>query len=241
MTDKGKRFQINIGIIFGGLILLAGTLLLLDNLNIIRFDHSLWDFWPVIIILIGLSQLINTRTGQFPFFALFLTGLGVLLLLNELGQLNFDVWRLWPLAVIIIGFNIIRHHLRDRTDGDGKPKRLFCGSREVDRDTINISAILGGGEYTFSSKKLKGGKLTAIMGGGDIDLRNCAFESSEIYMDVFILMGGYEIHVPRDWNVIIRATPLLGGVDNKTDKLDDSGKDVIITGTIVMGGLEIKN
>jgi len=240
MTDREKNFRVNIGIIFGGLILLVGILLLLDNLHLVEFKQDIWDFWPVVIILIGLSQLFNTASGRFSFFGLFLVALGVLLLLNELGHLDFEIWTLWPVVVIIMGFHIIRHHIQGTGKGRGRHSWMG-GSREVDKDFINVSAILGGGEYTFSSKDLKGGKLTAIMGGGELDLRNCAFQSPQIHLDVFVLMGGYEIRVPKDWNVIARVTPLLGGIDNKTVKLNDSKKDLIITGTIFMGGFEIKN
>lgn len=64
-TDKAKEQTAkdprkwNVGSVFWGLLLvLIGSLLLLDNLNIIEANFSnLWQLWPVLIIGIGISML----------------------------------------------------------------------------------------------------------------------------------------------------------------------------------------
>lgn len=241
MTQNKKGFNLNIGIILGGFILLAGLFLLLDNLNVIQIKQSIWHFWPVILIFVGLTQIYNSTTGKISFFGVLLTGIGVLLILQKLDILKFEVWSLWPIFIIIIGFNIITHHVYYKGKNEGKGIGLFKGSQNFDKDFISISCILGGGEYTFANNDLKGGKLTAIMGGGELDLRDCSFSASQIHIDLFLMMGGFEIRVPKDWNVITKVTPLLGGIDNKTVRINGSKKDLVITGIIFMGGFEIKN
>lgn len=49
----------NIGSLFwGSLVILAGVLLLLDNLDVINLDFSeIWQLWPVVLIAIGVSLL----------------------------------------------------------------------------------------------------------------------------------------------------------------------------------------
>jgi hypothetical protein len=53
-------------------------------------------------------------------------------------------------------------------------------------------------------------------------------------------MGGVEIHVPRTWTVVNRVNSVLGGVEDHS-RSTDSGKRLVIDGTVLMGGLEISN
>ena len=56
------------------------------------------------------------------------------------------------------------------------------------------------------------------------------------------LQGGFELLVPDTWNVIIEATPFLGGIDVKArTSLNPSAPRLIVRGFVMMGGLDIKN
>jgi predicted membrane protein len=106
--------------------------------------------------------------------------------------------------------------------------------------------IMGGGEFRFDSHDLRGGKISAIMGGGTIDLRDADMSADEITLDAFALMGGIEIWVPTSWQVIMQGTPILGGMENKTvnrtaDNQTSKPKRLIITGMAILGGIEVKN
>jgi hypothetical protein len=44
------------------------------------------------------------------------------------------------------------------------------------------------------------------------------------------------------WSISINAVPIMGGVDDKTyPSKEGVSKRLVITGNIVMGGVEIKN
>jgi hypothetical protein len=80
------------------------------------------------------------------------------------------------------------------------------------------------------------------MGGCEIDLRNASIESGDAIIDVFAFWGGVEIRVPMDWTVIVDATPLLGGFDDKTRPPETpSKKRLVLKGYAIMGGVEISN
>ncbi len=59
------------------------------------------------------------------------------------------------------------------------------------------------------------------------------------------MFGGIEVVVPRDWKVIINVTSIFGGVDDKRilnpDQVYESNKVLIIRGTAIFGGCELKN
>jgi predicted membrane protein len=60
-------------------------------------------------------------------------------------------------------------------------------------------------------------------------------------VNVFALMGGISIKVPTDWTVELEGTPVLGGFDEKTMEPKDNSKRLVIRGTAIMGGVEIRN
>jgi predicted membrane protein len=101
---------------------------------------------------------------------------------------------------------------------------------------------MGGGEYNYSSKSLKGGKISAFMGGAKIDLREADTTEDPMVLDVFTIMGGIEIVVPRNWEITFKGNPILGGMENKTT-FEESGptRKLVVKGSAIMGGVEVKN
>ena len=92
-----------------------------------------------------------------------------------------------------------------------------------------------------NSRAFKGGDLTAVLGGCEIDLRHAAIEE-EAVIDVFAICGGIEIRVPESWTVIGRVTPILGGFEDKTRPPHEvSTQRLVIRGIVIMGGVEVKN
>ena len=78
------------------------------------------------------------------------------------------------------------------------------------------------------------------MGGVSIDLRDASMEADEATINVSAVMGGVDIRVPRSWTVVNRVSAILGGVDDHTRPVD-ANKRLIVEGSVLMGGLDIKN
>ena len=92
-----------------------------------------------------------------------------------------------------------------------------------------------------NSPAFRGGDLTAVMGGCEIDLRQAEI-NGDAAIDVFAVWGGIEIRVPENWSVAFRVTPILGGVEDKTrPSLGASAHRLTIRGVVVMGAVEVKN
>ena len=60
-------------------------------------------------------------------------------------------------------------------------------------------------------------------------------------IDVFVMWGGIEIRVPDDWEVVNRGSAFLGGFENKTHPLPNATRRLVVTGTAIMGGVEVKS
>jgi predicted membrane protein len=126
-----------------------------------------------------------------------------------------------------------------------------CWSKEItapaadpskaDDSIIDISALLGGFQRRIVSQDFKGGEVTAIMGGVELDLRQASITSGDAVINVFAMCGGITIKVPPDWSVVLQGTPILGGFDERTNAPHDSTKRLVIKGYAIMGGLDVKN
>jgi len=251
MQEKEKK-QFSVGFVIGLLVMFAGALLLLGTFGFpIHFDIK--DYWPVLLIVVGLAKIIQPRRGRQIFWGFVLVLLGILFQLRILDYIYFHFHDLWPVLLIIIGYHIARGSLWRSSRFRHPP--VICGAEQncvsgegdsgksetVDRDIIRVSAILGGGRYTYLSKKLKGGEIHVALGGCAVDLRNADMEGTEMTLEARTFMGGIEIKIPAEWEVIISESPVLGGIENKTNPVQAPTKRLIIKGTGFMGGIEVKN
>jgi predicted membrane protein len=108
-------------------------------------------------------------------------------------------------------------------------------------DFIRATVILGSFNRRCPSQNFRGGDVTAMMGGGKIDLRGAQIQGNEAVLDIFVLMGGLEIQVPESWVVEPRFTPILGGYEDRTNRLTLGTQRLVITGGAIMGGITILN
>lgn len=242
MTQEQMR-RFGPGVILGIVLVAAGALFFLDNLNIVQFEFSIWKLWPLILVAVGLHKMLEPAPMRKPLFGLFMIALGVLFLLDQFGHIVFDFDYIWPLLIILAGIHIIKDHVYGRKCHDDHPRHWNCGSKnqEYGEDYLTFSAIMGGGGYRISSRKLRGGRIMAIMGGFELNLRDADMEGSEMHVDVTAIMGGVEMTVPTTWTVVMQGIPLMGGFENKTAPQGEARKKLFVHATVIMGGIEFKN
>ncbi|MCX7984855.1 MAG: cell wall-active antibiotics response protein [Bacteroidetes bacterium] len=221
-------------ILIGLFLFFVGTVFLIQNLRIADVSF-LFQFWPLILILMGIIHLLEHRS--FPGIVwstiLFLIGVGFLL---PVFGINVHVLDFWPLILVLLGIGMIVKGVRSASCSQPPMKE------EQSRDSYVLTTVFMGGvrKVVFSSNLL-GGELTATLGGIQLDLRDSEIHN-EATFDVFVLMGGIEILIPQEWKVLIDASPILGGISDSTvvPKLENP-KLIHIKGTVILGGVEIKN
>jgi len=91
--------------LFWGLALIAiGTLFLLDRFGVTDVDFVIRRFWPLIVILLGVSKLL--RGGQ-AWSALWLIAIGAWLQLTTLHVFGLTFHSSWPLLLIVLGAGMV--------------------------------------------------------------------------------------------------------------------------------------
>jgi predicted membrane protein len=245
------------GFAWGVIIVLVGVCLLLYNAGVIPFN-PLARYWPVLLILFGVMNLM-THSGRFFGFLLILAG--AFLQLNKLGLTHLTFADLWPVALIALGLLLMWGSLETRGFIRAK-KRVFNDFREQVAGAVggvssgvadpppgalNAVAIFGGCERRLSTKNFRGGKATAVLGGIELDFRDADIgsENGEAVLEINCVLGGVEIRVPENWHVYSRTVPVLGGYEDTSRQAGDTAgvrpKTLVITGMVVLGGVEIKN
>jgi len=222
-------------VVVGLLVVAMGVLFLLDNLGYLSMRHAL-SFWPIAIIVAGASMLASQEKRDGQFSGLLVIGVGLVVLLKHMGVFYISWHMVWPLLLIVGGGLILF-----RTLGGGRAPRVSLDKAGASAEnTIAITAILGGVERRIVSADFRGGEISALLGGCELDLRGCSIVK-EAVINVFTVCGGISIKVPADWTVVLDGVPVAGGFSQKTAVAPDTGKRLVITGYAIMGGVEVRN
>jgi hypothetical protein len=223
--------------IFGLLLVAVGVLFLLDSTNVIETDNVWSLIWPAILIVVGGLILYAERGRSLVGLVLLLLGAGFFA--QNAGWIASGwIGRYWPVILIAAGAAI----LADAT-GVLRARRVDGSGGALGGDWIRATAVMSGRRERVTSTEWRGGDVTAFMGGVELDLREAKPAAAGARLDVTAIMGGVEIWVPAGWRIHPRVTPLLGGVEDKTrpSPTDGEGPLLEITGTALMGGVEIKH
>ena len=81
------------------------------------------------------------------------------------------------------------------------------------------------------------------MGGTEVNLSQADIQGT-ITLDTTNIFGGTKLIVPASWEVKSEATAIFGGIEDKRDLhaiKPDPAKVLIIDGTCIFGGIEIRN
>ena len=217
-------------LVVGMIAIILGVLFTLDNLGVIEVGNYM-RFWPLALVAFGMAVFLESEKVAGRFAGGIVVLAGGLLLLNNIGIIRFRIWHFWPVVLILLGISIIWRGYERARLADSDPS-----------STISTIAILGGFEKTCSSLNFRGGEITAIMGGCEIDLSQADIPAGEAVIQIFAMWGGVDLKVPEDWVVTVRVIPFMGGVDQKARvPVAGSRKNLIVKGFAIMGGVEIHN
>ena len=223
-------------VVVGLLVVAMGVLFLLDNLGYVGLRHAL-SFWPIAFIVAGASMLVSQEERNGHVSGLILIGVGLVLLLKHMGLFYISWNMVWPVLLILAGGLILFRTM----GGGGRTQRPSLDKSGTTPDNaIDITAILGGVERRVVTPDFRGGEISALLGGCELDLRECSIVK-EAVINVFTVCGGITIKVPVDWTVVLDGVPVAGGFSQKTAVAPDSGKRLLITGYAIMGGVEVRN
>ena len=165
---------------------------------------------------------------------------GIFLAQNLADDVSFG--DLWPVLAIMLGVSVLlapRRRFRGHGAGVGWERkwRIASGSERSDHDASEFFSEGEqriDGEYTGSSAIVR-------LGGGKLDLTGATLPPEGATLDLDITLGGYEVRIPNDWQLDIRADVALGELKDTRPGPGDTrtGPTLTIGGRVFMGGVEI--
>ncbi|WP_198042713.1 LiaF domain-containing protein [Oceanobacillus sp. AG] len=209
------------------LFLLLGLGFFLEQAGIIDLPQLFSNWWPFILIIIGVVQLINRKHSSASSGLIFLM-IGFIFLMNQWFDLNLIAY-IWPIIFIILGIVILFTRV----------KREKSFHTESDLDTF---VLFSGAEINSQSQTFQGGSVTAIIGGAEIDLRDAVIMDGAS-LDLTTVLGGVEMKVPDNVQVEISGMPILGGWEDRTRVRREKEEVSVlkINCLTILGGVEIRN
>ncbi len=222
--------------IIGIILVLIGLFLVLKNTGFFPefIDHVIFS-WPMLLVAIGLVMTLGAseRTS-----GVIVMAVGGFFLIPMIFRETFHAYNMfWPSIFIIIGITFL---VSKRRGWNSSLTKGIIGDEYVD-----YANVFSGGERQIVSENFKGGRVTAVFGGMELDLTKAKLAPGRNELEISCIFGGVTFVVPDDWNVIIEVTPVLGGFNDSRKlipgRIIDPAKQLVIKGAVVFGGGEVKS
>ena len=155
-------------------------------------------------------------------------------------QLNWDhSWTEYfgPVLLLYVGAELIIYSFKknpsqwlQRPVPQGEDgKRICCAVR------------LGADEYVYRGETFHGARLDAFFGGLRLDLREAVINEDE-EIDIHTFLGGVELFVPDNVNIVVNSHSFIGGVGNETaGHITPDAPNLHIVASNFFGGVTVRS
>jgi predicted membrane protein len=237
------------GISFALLVIGMGVLWLCLNGGVFP---AIWKpffiSWPMLLFVVGCIELCKIRYVS----GIILASIGIIFLLPLFPGTSFDrhfltTW--WPVFLIMTGilifFSILLKPKRVRWShqtNKQKWNRGYSGESGANQDgVINYDLVFSGIEQVVLDPVFKGGHVSAVFGGMELDLRRTSLAENETVLHIETVFGGVNIKAPAAWNIEIHSESVFGGVTDKRvmGQERDMTRKLVIVAEAVFGGVTI--
>lgn len=219
------------GWILAGIGLIAlGVILLVDQLGQWDAGGVISQWWPAIIIALGLSQL-SSRPRPWLGSSI-IVGIGAVLLVQQLGLLPEDTWQyLWPSLIILAGVWIIAAYWR-------RKRRTVTAA-----ESVTVFAVFGDARSASNAAAFSDGTVTAIFGEAELDLRDARLAPGGAEVAATAIFGDSRLVLPEGWEVELSTLPLLGDVQDKRKREEpvaDGAPRLRVRAVAILGDVELQ-
>ncbi len=252
------------GRILGGIVLVGiGAVLFLEKMG--YFIPGWILTWKMLLIAIGIY--VGARHLFRGFGWLIPILIGLLFLADDFIP-GFSIRPfIWPIVIVIIGlFMIFRpkrrfnyhgwhnkwrhkhHRFHQRHQGFHHPVEWqqqdnYSGNQGSTEERLDAVVVFGSTKKNIISKDFKGGEVTCVFGGVEINLSQADI-TGKVTLELNQVFGAIKLIIPPHWQVHPDETvTFMGGIEDRRpqDNITEPGKVLILKGSSVFGGIDISS
>ena len=242
-----ERNHTQLGRILAGFVLIGiGVVLFLERMG---YFFPSWVFsWKMLLIAIGVF--VGAKHTFKGFGWLIPIIIGVLFLFDDFFP-GFAIRAfIWPIIITIIGLLMIfrpkrhdrwRHKWRSHYHKHHKNYEHYTISTDdSESDRVDAVVVFGTTKKNIISKNFKGGEVTCVFGGSEINLMQ-ADMNGRLVLEINQVFGGTKLLIPAHWQIVSETVTFMGSVEDKRpdNKNTDATKVLLIRGSSIFGSIDI--
>lgn len=216
--------------------------------------------WQMLLIVIGIWQMIKGHFFNGTLTALF----GVFFIIPKIVRAFPDAFPgisdnftalYWPFLLIAAGILALLsvffrpkwyeryHYRRIKSHRYNHYKHYHDYHYSNIHDKFSKSNVFSSGEHIVLDPEFKGGEINSVFGNTLIDLRKTNLQEGNTFLEINVVFGGVTIVVPESWYIELHVDTVFGGLEDKRFSINnlDTSKKLIIEGSCVFGGGELRN
>jgi predicted membrane protein len=202
-----------------------------------------WIFgWQTFMITLGIF--IGIRGNFHGAVWLILILIGCAFLLDGMYPVIELRRHFWPLVIVCLGVFFI---LRPERAKRNQQLKMHSGPDDftgLSEHVADVTTIFGTTKKKITSKQFAGGDITSLFGSTEIDLSDAEI-NGQVVLDVTTICGGVELIIPAHWIVKSDVISIFGSVKDRREQASlpysDDEKIIMLDGTCMFGGIEIKS
>jgi hypothetical protein len=179
---------------WGIVLIVLGVLFLLDTAYVLDVRELIRTYWPLILVFIGIRLLVRYRMG---------TGTGG----TATGGASWNAAG----GAGAGGAGAANWNAGGSTGSD---------ARQSTGDTVNESILFGNANVRVVSSTFRGGKISTVFGGAEIDLIGATMAPGTHTLKIDCVFGGVAVRIPPAIAVTVSADGVLGEVVVNGEKRD---------------------
>jgi predicted membrane protein len=196
-------------------------------LGFFDFGEVLVAYWPMIIVLVGLSMIFERSKVVWGGMLMII---GLALQVDVLDILNVSVGSLiWPVILILIGFAWLPRASSSR----GMHGRAIPPKGP-------LAAFFSGVEHQMTEIPSGVTAASATFGGLELDISDANIHDGAV-LDLSVMFGAIEVRVPKDCQIEVLGSPMFGGIEDSTKHPESPKSRLTIETHVAFGAVSIKN
>jgi hypothetical protein len=151
--------------------------------------------------------------------------LGAASLLDALAVV--DLWTAggwWPVLLVVAGVVLVIRHTDSKRSTGANSRFVVLGARSAE----------------VSTRPYPGGRVTAMLGHVDYDLRGTTLPAEGADVTVRVVLGDVAVTVPPGWRVRVAPRLLLADLDEQVLPASPDGPTLTVRGTVLLADLHVR-